>query len=513
MMAETSTVTERQASAPSTLNSSVKFGMVSLLAYGFSFGKSLVVARYFGTSTEMDAFTLAVLLPNLLATLLTGGFAISLVPALATAEMKGKSERANTFRAGLLLFTAIASVAAVLLAVLSRPTMALVAPGFEPAKQTVAAGLLRWCAALLPLNAVYAYCSAELMSRRKYVAVAAAPIISAVISVAALLAFASSGVKVLAVGLVAGTLFQAAAVAAPALVANRLHGAVRWWTPEVKRLMQEQAPLLVISSFGVVNVSVDQFMAGLLPSGSAAALGFANSLSGVVIQTVVMAASWVLLPELSKLAVEADYERLRLKMQQSISGIAMVAIPAAIAIFVLGGTAVQVLFQHGRFDSNSTQQVSRIWMGYTCGLVPLAVGMVPVRLLNAMRQNQFLVQLGVIAATINAGLDYLLMRWLGPVGISLSTSLVYLCSSILILHFVRKLVPGIADGKLWAGILRALLVCVPAGAALWLFRQAFSGVMALTLGGFFFVTIIYGAYLRLGLVHVSLRKLRVVAVQ
>jgi len=487
--------------------------MVSLLAYGFSFGRSLLVARYFGTSTEMDAFTLAVLLPNLLATLLTGGFAVSLVPALAAAELSGESERANTFRAGLLLFTAIASVAAVLLAVLSLPTMALVAPGFDAGKQMVAAGLLRWCAALLPLNAVYAYCSAELLSRRKYVAVAAAPIISTAISVVALLAFASSGVKALTVGLVAGTLFQAAAVAAPALVANKLRGGVRWWTPEVKSLMREQAPLLLISSFGVVNVSVDQFMAGLLRSGSAAALGFANSLNGVVTQTVVMAASWVLLPELSKLAVEGDQEGLRLKMQQSISGIAMVAIPAAIAIFVLGGTAVQVLFQHGRFDSNSTQQVSRIWIGYTWGLLPFALGMAPVRLLNAMRQNQFLVQLGVIAAIINAGLDYALMRWIGPVGISLSTSLVYLCSSILIFRFVRKLVPGIADGKLWAGILRALLVCTPPGAALWMFRQSVSAVTALGVGGLLFVAVIFVVYLLSGLVQLPLKKLRAVAAQ
>jgi putative peptidoglycan lipid II flippase len=512
-MGETSTVTERKPSAPSTLNSSVKFGMVSLLAYGFSFGKSLVVANYFGTSAEMDAFTLAALLPNLLATLLTGGFAISLVPALAAADLKGRDERANTFRAGLLLFTSTATLAAVLLAALARPAMKLIAPGFDAGKQMLAAGLLRWCAALLPLNAVYAYCSAELLSRRKYVAVAAAPIISTVISVAALLAFARSGVKVLAMGLVAGTLFQAAAVAMPAWITTRLHSGLHWWTLEVKSLMREQAPLLLISSFGVVNVSVDQFMAGLLPSGSAAALSFATNLNLVVTQVVVMAASWVLLPELSKLAAEGKHEALKLKVRESISGISLVAIPAAIAIFVLGGTAVQVLFQHGRFDGNSTQQVSRIWMGYTCGLLPFAVAMVPVRLLNATRQNRFLVRVGIAALAVNSGLDYLLMRWLGPVGISLSTSLVYLCSSILIFRFVRSLVPGIVDSKFWSGILRALLVCAPVGAALWMFRQAFSGVMALVVGGLLFVAMIYAIYLRLGLVHVPLKKLRAVAAQ
>lgn len=506
-------VMEREARARSTLNSSIKFGLISLAAYGFSFAKSLVVAHYFGTSAEMDAFTLAVLLPNLLATLLTGGFAISLVPALASAELKGEEERGNTFRAGLLLFTAIACLAAVLPAIFSGATMALVAPGFDGPKRMLAAGLLRWCAALLPLNAVYAYCSAELLSRKRYVSVAAAPIISTAISVAALLLFAGTGVKVLALGLVAGTLFQALAVAARAWGAIPLRGAVRWWTPEVRELARQQLPLLLISSFGVVNVSVDQLMAGLLPSGSAAALSFATNLNMVVSQVVVMAASWVVLPELSKLAAEGDDQRLALKVRESMLGIALLAIPVAIVIFLLGGTAVRLLFQHGRFDSNSTRQVSAIWIGYTCGLLPFALAMVPVRLLNAMRKNHFLVRVGLAALVVNAGLDYLLMRWLGPVGISLSTSLVYLCTSIPVFWFVRDLVPGIFERKLWADILRALLVCAPAGAALFAFRQMFPGKVALIAGVAMFAVAVLSIYHWCGLVRVPFRKFRAVVAQ
>lgn len=490
----------------STLTSSVRFGLISLLAYGFSFGKSLIVARYFGTSTEMDAFTLAVLLPNLMATLMTGGLAISLVPALVAAESKGEPERANTFRAGLFLFTAVSSFAAVLLAVFSRPTMIAVAPGFHASKQILAAGLLRWCAALLPLNAVYAYCSAELLSRKRYVAVAAAPVISGVISIMVLLLFSGIGVKVLAVGLIAGTFVQAMGVALPAWSANLLQTKVRWWTPEVRELARQQLPLLLISSFGVVNVAVDQFMAGLLASGSAAALNFATNLNLVVSQVVVMAASWVLLPELSKLVAEGDAEGLTLKVRQSINGIAMFAIPVAIVIFILGNTAVRLLFQHGRFDSNSTRQVSNIWIGYTCGLIPFAVAMIPVRLLNAMRRNQFLARMGVVALVINAGLDYVLMRWLGPLGISISTSVVYLCTSILVFCFVRRLVPGIFESGLLIDILRAALLCVPAGIGLLFFRQRFPGAAALFVGGSLFAAVVAGLYHSCGMMRVPFMK-------
>src|SRR5262249_54831460 len=125
-------------------------------------------------------------------------------------------------------------------------------------------------------------------------------------------------------------------------------------------------------------------------------------------------------------------------------------IPVAIAIFVLGGTAVRALFQHGKFDSNSTREVSRIWIGYTFGLLPFAVGMIPVRLLNAMRQNRFLVRVGAVALTLNALMDYLLMKRLGPIGISLSTSFVYVCTSGLVIWFVRRLVPGIFGASLWS---------------------------------------------------------------
>jgi putative peptidoglycan lipid II flippase len=508
-----STATLKSPHGPSTLQSSLKFGLISLFAYGFSFGKSVLVARYFGTSTEMDAFTLAVLLPNLLASLLTGGFAISLVPALAVAEKKGQRERANTFRAGLLLFTSVALLATVVLAMLAKPTMVLVAPGFSPDKRSLAAELLRWCAGLLPLNAVYAYCSAELLSRKRYAAVAAAPIISTAVSVAILVPFASSGVKVLALGLVVGTLCQAVIVATPAWAANQLRATVRWRTPEVRELIRQQLPLLLISTFGVANLSVDQFMAGLLPSGSASALSFASNLNMVVSQVVVMAASWVILPEFSKLAAEGDHQMLALKVRQAMLGIARIAIPVVILILALGESTVGLLFQHGRFDSKSTHDVSRIWIGYTFGLLPFAIAMIPVRLLNAMRQNQFLVSVGIAALVINAGLDFLLMRWIGAFGISLSTSLVYICTSILVLRFVHCLFPGIFKGALLIGIVNALLVCLPTGIGLFLFKQRFSGITAVLAGGALFVVVVLSLYHLCGMVHIPFRKYRPMTAQ
>jgi len=490
------------AGARKVVRASATFALISLLAYLLSFVKSLVVARYFGTSAQLDAFTLAVLIPNLVGSLLTGGFAISLVPSLASAELKTGFERANTFRAGLLLSSVIACIPALLLATFATSVMILVAPKLAPAQQMLAATLLRLCAPILPLTSVYAYCSAELLSRKKYVVVAAAPIITTAISIATILLFPFLGVGALAIGLALGMFFQALTVALPAWFANKLPTSLRWWSDGVKELARQQMPLLLISTFGVANISVDQFMAGLLPSGSAAALSFASNLNTVVTQVVVMAASWVILPELSKLAAEHDFAALKRRVQENISGVALVAIPVAIGILVFGGPTVRLLFQHGQFDSNSTYQVSRIWIGYTIGLVPFAFGMIPVRLLNALKENHFLVRVGLTALIVNAVLDYILMRLLGPVGISVSTSLVYVCTSILVFRFIRKPMPGVLERSLLITIFRALLVCVPLGATLAFFRHLLTGTIGLLIGYLIFSGGVLALYYWAGVFHI-----------
>ena len=46
------------------------FGLLSGVAYFASLLKTLVITRYFGTSAQMDAYAMAVLVPNFLAALL-----------------------------------------------------------------------------------------------------------------------------------------------------------------------------------------------------------------------------------------------------------------------------------------------------------------------------------------------------------------------------------------------------------------------------------------------------------
>src|SRR6267142_750688 len=128
----------------SLLRTSISFAALSGAAYSLSLAKAVVVARYFGTTSGMDAFAIAILIPNLLGILIAGSSAGALIPALALAEKLGPEERSHTFRSYLILAVAACVLLTVLLALLADPMIALLASRFDAASKLQAAGLLRW---------------------------------------------------------------------------------------------------------------------------------------------------------------------------------------------------------------------------------------------------------------------------------------------------------------------------------------------------------------------------------
>jgi putative peptidoglycan lipid II flippase len=206
----------------------------------------------------------------------------------------------------------------------------------------------------------------------------------------------------------------------------------------VARALRDQLPLLLASGIGVLNVLVDQAIAGLLPAGAISGLSYGYSLNGIIAQCVVMSLGWVALPEFASLYASGEMSRLVERARECIRGVVLVAAPLTVLVIAAGYTAVKLTFQHGAFNASSTHLVYQTWAGYTVGLVPFAVGMMGVRMLNAIHEQRSLAKIAALMLPFNAGLDYLFMRQWGVFGISLSTSLVYCLTTWLILKLLRR---------------------------------------------------------------------------
>src|SRR5450755_2816315 len=259
----------------------------------------------------------------------------------------------------------------------------------------------------------------------------------------------SRGIMVLVWALVLGTAAQAAVVAIPAWKASKDGTVVSCFDSGVREVLAAQVALLGVATIGVVNVFIDQIVSTWLPAGNVSALNYAATLNNIVMQVVVMTLGWVALPDLSELAAAGDEDGLRKRMRSCLVIAVMMAAPVCAIILCFGQTAIRVVFQHGQFQEHSTHLVYLAWAGYSTGLVPAAIAMMAVRLANALQANSMLLRIGAILLVLNACLDFVLMRTIGLLGISLSTSTVYCVAGVLLYVSLRTHVGNILDRSTW----------------------------------------------------------------
>lgn len=440
-----SDVSRPVAKVSDTLRNSLVYGAASFAAYALSMVKAIVVAKWFGTSGEMDAFTVAILIPNLVGSLLSSTTAGAVVPSLVKASADSEEKRATVFRSALVLFAIVCLGFTVMLGICAGPVSSLFAANFDPHRREMTVNMMRAASGIVFLTAVYAFCSAEMLSRKKFLLVGAAPAVSTVISIACIALWHGSGINVLIWSLELGLALQAAVLIVPVWWSTSRARSWAWRDATVWQCFTSQGALLGAASVGVANASIDQIVAAHLPAGNVSSLSYAGSLNTGMMQLVVMALSWVALPELAALIAAQRMEAVLKRVRYCMLLAVVVAAPASAAVVAFGHEAVRRVFEHGLFTAHSTQLVYTAWLGYSLGLVPAAAGMIIVRLVNALGQNSILFQIGLALLAVNAVLDYWLMHIWGLVGISLSTTFVYCLSVSVLLMVMRSRVGHLLD--------------------------------------------------------------------
>ncbi|TMJ14295.1 MAG: hypothetical protein E6H02_03440 [Bacillati bacterium ANGP1] len=143
-------------------------------------------------------------------------------------------------------------------------------------------------------------------------------------------------------------------------------------------------------------------------------------------------------------------------------------VPVMAAMLALSEPLVRVVFQRGAFDPRATHAVALGLVGFAVGSVPYAAYYIVTRTFYALHDTRTPVRIGLYMIALNALANALFMRYLGHVGIALSTSLVALANVGWMLGVLRRRLGGI-DGMAVAatgvrtGVAGAVLALVSLG--------------------------------------------------
>jgi putative peptidoglycan lipid II flippase len=408
--------------------------------------REMVSAYFFGVTGLINAFTVAILIPNVVRALLAdAALSGAFVPVFSDLLEKGERQRAWRVASTLFWLTLLVLGGATALFILLAPL--LMRPFGDPGGDyDLAVGLSRVLFPIVVLLGLSGIVVGILNTYHHFALPALAPVAWNLVIIAGLLLGVphidddSSELYLYAGLVVVGTLVQ---LLLPIPWLRRLDGrltmVVDWRDPAVKRVLVLMLPVTLTIGLVNVNFLVDTLFASRLldPELAPAAIDKAFRLYMLPQGIFAVAVTTVLFPTLARFAARSDTAGLRRALDGGLRQIAFLLVPAGLLSIVLAEPIVRLVYQRGEFTSDDTVIVAQCLQAFSIGLVFNGWMLILNRSFYAVQTNWVPTGIALGAVGLNAAFDTVFYR-LGIWGIPLATSTVNVVAATVLLVMMRR---------------------------------------------------------------------------
>jgi putative peptidoglycan lipid II flippase len=404
--------------------------------------REIILARQFGTGREMEAYVSAFRIPDLLfLVVMSGAFGAAFIPVFGGFINGGQREKAWRLASAVLTWSGV--VVLVLSAasfVLARPLMHIVAPGFDRETEDMAVQLMR----ILLLSPVFLgfgiAAKGILEAQNQFTLPAVAPLVyNVAIIIGALFFVQDYGIYAVGWAVIIGGLGHFL-IQIPGLVRsgiqfrptlNRQVEGLR----EVARLLGPR--IIGLAVFQVNFIAVTAF-ASTAGSQSVAAVNYAWQLLMLPHGVLALSISTVMFPTMATLYALGDHDGFRHTLDRTLRPLVFLSIPASVGLFLLRKPIVQVIFESGSFNAESTALVIAPLAWFAIGLVGYALTEIFTRVFYATRDTRTPVITGILTVVLNLILCALFLEAMGYAGLALALSVTTGAEAIILVLFLRQ---------------------------------------------------------------------------
>src|SRR2546428_7117018 len=199
-------------------------------------------------------------------------------------------------------------------------------------------------------------------------------------------------------------------------------------------------PAVIAASAVQVNVLINSTFASYLEKGAVSWLSIAFRLMQLPLGIFGVAIGTVTLPLVSKSAATGNMSEFRAILARGMRLAFLLTIPSAIGLAMLASPIISVIYQHGHFDAEATQQTARALRFYAIGLVSYAALKVLTPAFYAIGKRNTPMVVSFLAIGANLFLNWLFtfrLGW-GHRGLAFSTSLVATMNFLLLYALMRR---------------------------------------------------------------------------
>ena len=437
----------------------------SLFSRILGFFREMVEASYFGTSKIADAFTLALLFPNLFRQVLGEDMVErAFMPPFKTVYDKGDKAGSWRYLSVILNFFFFALLGVTLLLYFIIPLFFALRESFPEVFSSIFGGTgsgfdydlaLKLVLIMLPFMVfigIAAFFGSLLnFFERNWIFSFAPVMLSVGVILGIWLLEPYIGGYSIAVGYVIGAFLQML-IQLPFVFNKKFktetefayHRIIQAPEFEFGTVRRESRVIALNALFNKSSEIFTRFLATSLAAGATSSLFYANRLFQLPFGVLSLSIARGINPELNRLKSQDDKEKFGQIFQKGVNLYILLFVPITVFLMISSPEIVDLAFRRGKFDERSLTLTVQAFDMYMLGLLPMSLVGYYYRVLSLFNKNKYALYVSVFNAVSNILLAWLLARYtsLGHAGIALSTTLAFFLNLQIISVYLKKELSG-----------------------------------------------------------------------
>ncbi len=399
--------------------------VATFLAKVLGLVRDMLIAAFFGTGIEADAYMTATRLPTMLFDIVIGGVISAAFIPVFNSVLEKKSKRdaldfANKF-IGMVLF--VSGIIAFSGIVFSDKLITFMAPDFETATHELACTLSSIMFPMILFTGLAFSFVGILQSFGEYNIPA---IMSLVSNLAVIVYFAlfgkRFGVYGLSVTMLAAWGLQVV-IQIPSLkrFEYKFRPRIDFNDENIKKAMLLALPMLISTWVQPLYTIVNTRIASGIYKG-VSSLEYANRLYIVITGVFSFVVTNLIFPKMSRANVSGKGEEAKMLMVSSLKLIAFVILPVMAVFIVLAKPIIAILYQHGGFVLSDTLRTGTALSCYAVGMIGMAYNEILSKSFFSMQNSKTPMINALVSMVVNIVAAYTLSESFGIAGLALATA-------------------------------------------------------------------------------------------
>lgn len=447
---------------PSLIKSTFQITVFSILNIGLNFFLQLVIAYFYGTSYERDAYLASIVIPTYLNAVFTGSVGYIFLTKYQEAESSGNRDLLNqflTFSFGLVAILLVTlSVAGIIFA---KKIISFSVPGFDEEQILYTSRLL---AIVLPSTVFFTISnlfSSIYQTRQRFVRPALIPLVIPLTSILFVILFTGRlGIFSLAYGFLVGTIISCVLLSGVLPVIGFRFVFKGQNIDLFKSLLVKSFPLFIFGFIFRFTTVFERMIASGLESGSISYLGYANQILSILATIASSGIAVSLFPLMSKYWIENNKAEVGRYILKGIRFVLILTVPLALIMILWGDSFIKLLLERGVFTHNSTIAVS-ICLGYMMGaLIFQSLGNIIVKVFYFSGKTWIISIIASFELVVYILLGLLLSKSYSFVGLAIALSISSMINIIISTVYINRFLIDLDLKKLLIDTIKVAVISI-----------------------------------------------------